>query len=61
MVLVDDGALALNRPVSSYLPEFRGEGKHQIRVHHLLAHSSGIRDAEMDAFDLMRRATESQR
>ena len=47
MVLVDDGLLGLNRPVSSYLPEFRGEGKERILVHHLLAHSSGIRDDEI--------------
>ena len=30
MVLVDDGLLGLNRPVSSYVPEFRGEGKERI-------------------------------
>jgi CubicO group peptidase (beta-lactamase class C family) len=53
MVLVDDGLLGLNRPVSNYLPEFRGEGKERILVHHLLAHSSGIRDDEIGMFDLI--------
>ena len=53
MVLVDDGLLGLNRPVSSYIPEFRGEGKEHIFVHHLLAHSSGIRDDEMDLPNLI--------
>jgi CubicO group peptidase (beta-lactamase class C family) len=55
MVLVDDGLLGLNRPVSSYIPEFRGEGKQHILVHHLLAHSSGIRDEDVDSRALMGR------
>jgi CubicO group peptidase (beta-lactamase class C family) len=47
MALVEDGMLALNRPVSSYIPEFAGAGKDKILVHHLLAHTSGLRDAEV--------------
>ena len=59
MVLVDDGLLGLNRPVSSYLPEFRGEGKEKILVHHLLAHSSGIRDLEIGMLELIPRVMDS--
>jgi CubicO group peptidase (beta-lactamase class C family) len=47
MALVEDGVLAPNRPVSSYLPEFVGPGKDRILVHHLLAHTSGLRDSEV--------------
>jgi CubicO group peptidase (beta-lactamase class C family) len=59
MVLVDDGLLGLNRPVSSYVPEFQGEGKERILVHHLLAHSSGIRDDEMGYEDLIGRLSQA--
>jgi len=44
MTLVDDGLLALNRPVSDYIPEFIGEGKDDVLVHHLLTHTSGLND-----------------
>ncbi len=47
MALVDDGVLGLNRPVSYYLPEFRGPGKEKVMVHHLLTHTSGFRDEEV--------------
>src|SRR5512140_1284303 len=43
MCLVEDGLLGLNRPVDEYIPEFTGEGKHAVLVHHLLTHTSGIR------------------
>jgi len=59
MILVDDGLLGLNRPVSSYIPEFRGEGKNRILVHHLLAYSSGIRDEETDYANLVGRLSEA--
>jgi CubicO group peptidase (beta-lactamase class C family) len=41
MQLVDDGLLALNRPVVDYLPEVTGEGVAEVLVHHLLTHTSG--------------------
>ena len=41
MLLVEDGLLGLQRPVSEYLPEFSGEGKQAVRVHHLLTHTQG--------------------
>ena len=46
MILVEDGLLGLNRPVSWYIPEFVGPGKDSVMVHHLLTHTSGLRDEE---------------
>ena len=42
MALVEDGLLGLNRPVQSYIPEFQGDGKDAVLVHHLLTHTSGL-------------------
>jgi CubicO group peptidase (beta-lactamase class C family) len=50
MQLVEDGVLGLNRPVQDYVPEFAGVGKEQVMVHHLLTHTSGLNDAELDAY-----------
>src|SRR5262249_30260772 len=47
MCLVDDGRLGLNRPVAEYIPEFIGEGKQAVMVHHLLTHTSGLTDADL--------------
>jgi CubicO group peptidase (beta-lactamase class C family) len=52
MILVEDGLLGLNRPVQWYIPEFVGEGKDAVMVHHLLTHTSGLRDGELRAFEL---------
>src|SRR3989442_9573880 len=49
MLLVEDGLLGLQRPVSEYLPEFCGEGKQAVMVHHLLTHTSGLRDEDVNA------------
>jgi CubicO group peptidase (beta-lactamase class C family) len=49
MILVEDGLLGLNRPVAEYLPEFTGEGKQAVMVHHLLTHTSGLQQEEVDA------------
>jgi CubicO group peptidase (beta-lactamase class C family) len=46
MRLVEDGLLGLNRPVQEYIPEFQGEGKQHVLVHHLLTHTSGLREAD---------------
>jgi serine-type D-Ala-D-Ala carboxypeptidase len=47
MTLVEDGLLGLNRPVAEYIPEFIGEGKAAVKVHHLLTHTSGLRDEDV--------------
>jgi CubicO group peptidase (beta-lactamase class C family) len=49
MCLVEDGLLGLNRPVQEYLPEFVGEGKEAVMVHHLLTHTAGLDDQAVNA------------
>ncbi|MFD2611589.1 serine hydrolase domain-containing protein [Paenibacillus gansuensis] len=44
MFLADDGLLSLTRRVSEYIPEFIGDGKHEVMVYHLMTHSSGLED-----------------
>ena len=50
MILVEDGLLGLNRPVWWYIPEFAGEGKDMVMVHHLLTGTSGLRDEDVYAY-----------
>ncbi|GAA3491927.1 serine hydrolase domain-containing protein [Streptomyces cremeus] len=63
LVLVDRGALDLDRPVAHYWPEFAARGKQDIEVRHVLAHTSGLSGWEqpftMD--DLYDRPTASAR
>ncbi|MFQ5944054.1 MAG: serine hydrolase domain-containing protein [Anaerolineales bacterium] len=49
MILVEDGLLGPNRPVQEYIPEFTGEGKEKVMVHHLMTHTSGIDDEAIEA------------
>ena len=42
MKLVEEGKLALDKPISAYFPEYVGEGKDKVTLHHLLTYSSGI-------------------
>lgn len=46
MILVEDGLLGLNRPITEYLPEICGEGAQDIEVQHLLTHTSGYDEME---------------
>lgn len=46
--LVEDGLLGLNRPVAEYIPEFVGEGKDAVTVFHLLTHTSGLREDDVE-------------
>lgn len=41
MILVEDGLLGLNRPLTDYIPEVCGEGSDAVDVHHLMTHTSG--------------------
>jgi serine-type D-Ala-D-Ala carboxypeptidase len=41
-LLVDDGRMDLNAPVRRYLRDFDGDDKDDVRVRHLLTHTSGI-------------------
>jgi CubicO group peptidase (beta-lactamase class C family) len=43
MILVERGAVRLDAPVVSYLPEFNGSGTAPITVRQLLTHTSGLR------------------
>ncbi len=42
MILFDEGKVALDAPVRTYIPEFTGGGRENITVRHLLAHRSGL-------------------
>ncbi len=42
MILTGEERLDLDSPVQDFLPLFRGEGKSQVTVRHLLTHSSGV-------------------
>jgi CubicO group peptidase (beta-lactamase class C family) len=56
MGLVEEGALALDRPLRTWLPEFAGPGKDEVTVSHLLTHTSGVPDIEPE---LLRRSRPS--
>jgi len=49
LMLVEDGKIGLNRPVIDYIPEFKGEGKSAVAVHHLLTHTSGLHPDDLYA------------
>ncbi len=42
LVLADRGLLDLDAPVARYWPEFAANGKGDVRVRHLLSHTSGV-------------------
>ena len=50
MMLVEEGRIGLNRSVAEYLPEFTGDGKMAVQIFHLLTHTSGLRDEDLDAY-----------
>jgi len=44
MLLVERGKISLNDKVASIIPEFGNRGKDQIRIRHLMTHTSGLPD-----------------
>ncbi|HEV3096744.1 MAG TPA: serine hydrolase domain-containing protein [Candidatus Dormibacteraeota bacterium] len=50
MLLVEEGRVGLNRRVREYIPEFAGEGKDGVLLRHLLTHTSGIGEDQLEAF-----------
>jgi CubicO group peptidase (beta-lactamase class C family) len=50
IVLAEEGRIDLNGSVAEYLPEFTGEGKSAVQVRHLLTHTSGLRDEDLEAY-----------
>jgi len=57
MILVEDGLVGINRPVAYYIPEFVGEGKDKVMVHHLLTHTSGLIQADVDKHAVKKKET----
>ena len=43
MILVEEGKIALNEPVSDFIPRFARRGKEKVTLLHLLTHHSGLR------------------
>jgi len=54
MLLVERGLVSLEEPVSTYIPEFRGEDRKGVRVRDLLSHTSGMPDMLPENTDLRR-------
>ena len=44
MMLLDRGKVLLDDPVAHYIPEFGNRGKEEIKVFHLMTHTSGLPD-----------------
>jgi serine-type D-Ala-D-Ala carboxypeptidase len=42
MLLVEDGRMQLDAPVSTYVPAFSGGAKSRVTIRHLLTHTSGL-------------------
>ncbi len=42
LTLVEEGTVALDSTISTYLPDYPGPGAERITLHHLLSHRSGI-------------------
>jgi CubicO group peptidase (beta-lactamase class C family) len=60
MLFVESGRLSLDDPITRYLPEAPPEWA-DIRIHHLLTHTSGIRDYGYEAsYDTRRAVTETE-
>ncbi len=57
MILLEDGLLDLDHPVVDYIPEFTGKGKKKIKIHHLMTHTSGLRDEDAHAHAEKKRGT----
>jgi D-alanyl-D-alanine carboxypeptidase len=46
LMLAEEGKLALDASVATYLPDYHGEGADRVSLHHLLTHTSGRRNME---------------
>lgn len=49
LILAEHGQISLSFPVSYYIPEFVGEGKEKVLLWHLMTHTSGLRDEDINA------------
>ncbi len=59
MLLVEDGKLSLDDPITRFLPDAPWRW-HSITIRHLLTHTSGIPDYEGTTFDLRKDYTEDE-
>jgi CubicO group peptidase (beta-lactamase class C family) len=55
MTLVDRHEVSLSDPVHRFIPEFRGDGREEVLIHHLLTHTSGLPDMLPENEDLRKR------
>ena len=44
LLLLQEGAFALDQPLSLFIPEFGGHGKESVLIRHLFTHTSGLYD-----------------
>ena len=56
MKLLDEGRISLQDPLSRWFPEFKGPGRGEITILHLLTHTSGLADFELRHWQSMRTA-----
>jgi CubicO group peptidase (beta-lactamase class C family) len=54
-LLIERGQVLLDDPVSALIPEFGGEDRRKMRVHHLLMHTSGLPDMLPENVELRQR------
>ncbi|HWT73804.1 MAG TPA: serine hydrolase domain-containing protein [Mobilitalea sp.] len=47
-IMQEEGLVDLNHPVRQYIPEFTGDTNNEVRIWHLLTHTSGIIDDDQD-------------
>ena len=50
-MVCQDGLLNYDKPISTYIPEFTGDGKETITLRRLLTHSAGIPNVPLKAVD----------
>jgi CubicO group peptidase (beta-lactamase class C family) len=50
MTLYEQGLLDINDPVQKYIPEFQGDGKAAVKIHHLLTHTTGMCDDDISKY-----------
>lgn len=54
MILVERGRLTLDDRVASFVPKFGANGKQDVRIRHLMTHTSGLPDMPPDNLQLRR-------
>jgi CubicO group peptidase (beta-lactamase class C family) len=52
MILVERGLIALDDRVAAYVPKFAANGKKDVRIRHLMTHTSGLPDMPPDNLTL---------